>query len=74
MKTIILTGGGTAGHVTPNLALIPSLKEAGYEIRYISSLKNINRTYFFPKAALLRFLWSWQQSIIMFPLLSTNPI
>lgn len=28
MKTIILTGGGTAGHVTPNLALIPSLKEA----------------------------------------------
>lgn len=37
MKTIILTGGGTAGHVTPNLALIPSLKEAGYEIRYIGS-------------------------------------
>ena len=26
MKTIILTGGGTAGHVTPNLALIPSLE------------------------------------------------
>ena len=37
MKTIILTGGGTAGHVTPNLALIPSLKEAGYEIRNIGS-------------------------------------
>lgn len=27
MKKIILTGGGTAGHVTPNLALIPLLKE-----------------------------------------------
>ena len=27
MKTILLTGGGTAGHVTPNLALIPSLKQ-----------------------------------------------
>ena len=37
MKKIILTGGGTAGHVTPNLALLPSLKEAGYEIRYIGS-------------------------------------
>jgi UDP-N-acetylglucosamine--N-acetylmuramyl-(pentapeptide) pyrophosphoryl-undecaprenol N-acetylglucosamine transferase len=28
MKKIILTGGGTAGHVTPNLALLPSLKKA----------------------------------------------
>ena len=37
MKKIILTGGGTAGHVTPNLALIPALKDAGYEIRYIGS-------------------------------------
>lgn len=37
MKTILLTGGGTAGHVTPNLALIPSLKAAGYDIRYIGS-------------------------------------
>ena len=31
MKKIVLTGGGTAGHVTPNIALIPKLKEAGYE-------------------------------------------
>ena len=37
MKTIILTGGGTAGHVTPNLALLPSLKEEGYDILYIGS-------------------------------------
>lgn len=43
MKTIILTGGGTAGHVTPNLALIPSLKKAGYEIRYIGSYNGIER-------------------------------
>ena len=27
MKKIILTGGGTAGHVTPNIALMPKLKE-----------------------------------------------
>ena len=43
MKKIILTGGGTAGHVTPNLALIPSLKEHGYEIRYIGSYQGIER-------------------------------
>ena len=43
MKKIILTGGGTAGHVTPNLALIPSLKEHGYEIRYTGSYQGIER-------------------------------
>ena len=31
MKRIILTGGGTAGHVTPNIALLPRLKELGYD-------------------------------------------
>ena len=30
-KKIILTGGGTAGHVTPHLALIPKLQEKGYK-------------------------------------------
>ena len=34
MKRIILTGGGTAGHVTPNIALVPKLKEKGYDIQY----------------------------------------
>ena len=43
MKKIVLTGGGTAGHVTPNLALLPSLKKAGYEIRYIGSYQGIER-------------------------------
>lgn len=43
MKKIILTGGGTAGHVTPNLALIPSLKELGYEIHYIGSYQGIEK-------------------------------
>ena len=37
MKRIILTGGGTAGHVTPNIALLPRLKELGYDIQYIGS-------------------------------------
>lgn len=35
MKTIILTGGGTAGHITPNIALIPKLRGAGFDIHYI---------------------------------------
>lgn len=43
MKKIILTGGGTAGHVTPNLALLPALKEAEYEIRYIGSYNGMER-------------------------------
>ena len=43
MKRIILTGGGTAGHVTPNIALIPALKEAGYDIQYIGSKKGMER-------------------------------
>ena len=43
MKKIILTGGGTAGHVTPNLALVPALRELGYEIRYIGSYNGIEK-------------------------------
>ncbi|MCL2463002.1 MAG: undecaprenyldiphospho-muramoylpentapeptide beta-N-acetylglucosaminyltransferase [Defluviitaleaceae bacterium] len=43
MKKIILTGGGTAGHVTPNLALLPGLREAGYEIFYVGSKTGIEK-------------------------------
>ena len=43
MKKIILTGGGTAGHVTPNIALLPSLKKAGYDIFYIGSYEVIEK-------------------------------
>ena len=43
MKKIILTGGGTAGHVTPNIALIPRLKELGYDIHYIGTYDGIER-------------------------------
>ena len=43
-KKIVLTGGGTAGHVTPNLALLPYLKKEGYEIVYIGSQNGIERT------------------------------
>ncbi|ACD52855.1 UDP-diphospho-muramoylpentapeptide beta-N- acetylglucosaminyltransferase [Clostridium botulinum] len=51
---VIMTGGGTAGHVTPNLALVPALKENGFEVKYIGSkdgiekeiIKNNNIPYF----------------------------
>ncbi|MCI9515596.1 MAG: undecaprenyldiphospho-muramoylpentapeptide beta-N-acetylglucosaminyltransferase [Lachnospiraceae bacterium] len=43
MKRIILTGGGTAGHVTPNIALLPTLRELNYDIHYIGSYNGIER-------------------------------
>ncbi|MCR5670261.1 MAG: undecaprenyldiphospho-muramoylpentapeptide beta-N-acetylglucosaminyltransferase [Butyrivibrio sp.] len=42
-KKIVLTGGGSAGHVTPNIALIPALKEAGFDIYYIGSYTGIEK-------------------------------
>lgn len=43
LKKILLTGGGTAGHVTPNIALLPRLRELGYEISYMGSYDGIER-------------------------------
>lgn len=43
MKKIVLTGGGTAGHVTPNIAMLPSLTEAGFEVHYIGSYNGIEK-------------------------------
>jgi len=43
MKKILLTGGGTAGHVTPNIALMPRLKELGYDIHYMGSYEGIEK-------------------------------
>ena len=43
MKKIVLTGGGTAGHVTPNIALMPELKKRGYDISYIGSYEGMEK-------------------------------
>ena len=43
MKKIVMTGGGTAGHVTPNIALIPALRAEGYDISYIGSYDGIEK-------------------------------
>ena len=69
MKKIVLTGGGTLGHVTPHLALIPRLLEAGYEIHYIGSENGMEApklravegvTYHAVKSGKLRRYHSWQ--------------
>ena len=41
MKKIVMTGGGTGGHVTPNLALIPRLMADGWEIHYIGGANSV---------------------------------
>ncbi len=43
MKRIVFTGGGSAGHVTPNIALFPKLKSMGYDIHYIGSYEGIEK-------------------------------
>lgn len=43
MKKIVLTGGGTAGHVTPNIALLPHLQAAGFEVVYMGSYDGIEK-------------------------------
>lgn len=68
MKRIILTGGGTAGHVTPNIALLPKLKELGYDIHYIGSYNGIEKEliepfgipYYGISSGKLRRYFSWQ--------------
>ncbi len=68
-KRIVLTGGGTLGHVTPHLALIPHLREAGYEIHYIGTENGMEApkmrtvpgvTYHAVKSGKLRRYFSWQ--------------
>lgn len=67
MKTIVLTGGGTAGHVTPHLALIPKLKETGYDIHYIGSagierqlMENQPLTFHTVQSGKLRRYFDWK--------------
>lgn len=66
---IVLTGGGTAGHVTPHLSLIPKLQNKGYEIHYIGTKNGIEHnligtipgiTYHSVKSGKLRRYFSMQ--------------
>ena len=44
MKRIVLTGGGTAGHVTPNMALIPRLQADGWDVHYIGAANSAEQS------------------------------
>lgn len=65
---IVLTGGGTAGHVTPNIALIEILKADGWQIDYIGSAESlekqmitaINIPYHEVSSGKLRRYFSWK--------------
>lgn len=73
-KKIVLTGGGTAGHVTPNIALIPQLKALGYDISYIGSYEGIERSliteqgipYYAVSSGKLRRYFDWQNFTDLF--------
>jgi UDP-N-acetylglucosamine--N-acetylmuramyl-(pentapeptide) pyrophosphoryl-undecaprenol N-acetylglucosamine transferase len=68
VKNIVLTGGGTAGHVTPNIALISILKQNDWDINYIGSkvgvekkmIEGINIPYHSIRCGKLRRYFSWQ--------------
>ena len=69
MKRIVLTGGGSAGHVTPHLALLPHLFEAGYDVHYIGTEEGIEHsmiakipgvTYHSVKSGKLRRYFDWK--------------
>lgn len=82
-KRIIFTGGGSAGHVTPNLALIAKLKKEHWQIYYIGSkngqekhiVQKINIPYFSIPTGKLRRYFSWQNFIdpwkILFGIISS---
>lgn len=69
-KRIVLTGGGSAGHVTPNLALIDALTAEGWEVHYVGSAEGIERRLVDGKVAAyhvvpvgkLRRYFSWENA------------
>lgn len=70
-RRIIFTGGGTAGHVTPNLALIERLAADGWDIAYVGSKQGIERQivaeldipYFAISTGKLRRYFDWRNFV-----------
>jgi UDP-N-acetylglucosamine--N-acetylmuramyl-(pentapeptide) pyrophosphoryl-undecaprenol N-acetylglucosamine transferase len=71
-KRIIFTGGGTAGHVTPNIALMEPLLREGWDVHYIGSESGMEKgliagiqgvTYHGISTGKLRRYFSWQNFI-----------
>lgn len=76
-KIIIFTGGGTAGHVTPNIALIKKLQKENWQIKYIGEKNSIEQKLitainvdFYPiLSGKLRRYFSWQNFIDPFKII-----
>lgn len=72
--SILFTGGGTAGHVTPNLALINRVLADGWKVVYVGSYQGIekeiigriNLPYYGISTAKLRRYLSWQNLLTPF--------
>jgi UDP-N-acetylglucosamine--N-acetylmuramyl-(pentapeptide) pyrophosphoryl-undecaprenol N-acetylglucosamine transferase len=68
MLRVILTGGGTAGHVNPNLALMEVLQSKGCELFYVGSEAGVERAmttarnipYYAVRSGKLRRYLSWK--------------
>jgi UDP-N-acetylglucosamine--N-acetylmuramyl-(pentapeptide) pyrophosphoryl-undecaprenol N-acetylglucosamine transferase len=78
-KKILLTGGGSAGHITVNLALIPMLLESEWEVMYIGSFEGIERelignlpevTYYPISTGKLRRYFDWKNFTDVFRVLT----
>lgn len=77
MKKILLTGGGSAGHVVPNLAIIKELQNKNWQIFYVGSKNSIeeklitrkNIPFFTIPTGKLRRYFSWQNFIDPFKIL-----
>lgn len=67
-KRIVFTGGGTAGHVTPNIALINELQQQGWQIDYVGSADGVEKEmiqaidipYHIVSSGKLRRYFSWK--------------
>lgn len=76
-KTILFTGGGSAGHVTPNIALIQRFKTKGWNIEYVGSVAGIEREIIAPlnipyhpiSTGKLRRYLTWQHALVPFHVL-----
>ena len=76
-KTIVFTGGGSAGHVTPNIALIHRLKKENWQMSYIGSKNGIEKNlmakcgvdYYSVATGKLRRYFSWQNFIDPFKII-----
>lgn len=77
IQHIVFTGGGTAGHVTPNLALIEAAQKEGWEMAYIGAkdsveqkmIHNINVPFYAVKSGKLRRYFSWKNFLDPFNIL-----